>query len=79
DALHQAAAIPLGDAHDPAAVLDWRLPVPTGSSAADHGPLHWLPAIPDVITIDPTWASYLQQRAELVSELADHIRGTARA
>lgn len=79
DALHQAAATGLGDAHDPAAVLDWRLPTPTGSSAADRGPLHWLPAIPDVITTDPTWATYLQQRAELVSDLADHIRGTARA
>ncbi|WP_264034778.1 AAA family ATPase [Mycobacterium interjectum] len=79
DALHQAAATGLGDAHDPAAVLDWRLPTPTGSSAADRGPLHWLPAIPDVITTDPTWATYLRQRAELVSDLADHIRGTARA
>ena len=79
ETLHQAAATSLGDAHDPAAVLDWRLPTPTGAGATDRGPLHWLPAIPDVITTDPTWATYLQQRAELVSELADHIRGTARA
>ncbi len=78
-ALHQAAATPLGDAHDPAAVLDWRLPTPDGADAADRGPLHWLPAIPDVITTDPTWATYLRQRADLVRELADHIRGTARA
>lgn len=79
DALHDAAATPLGDAHDPAAVLDWRLPAPTGVDAADRGPLHWLPAIPDVITTDPTWATYLHARADLVRELADHIRGTARA
>ena len=78
EALHQAAATPLGDAHDPAAVLDWRLPAPTGSGTADLGPLHWLPAVPDALTTDPTWATYLQQRAELVSELADHIRATAR-
>ena len=78
EALHQAAATGLGDAHDPAAVLDRRLPTPTGSTAADRGPLHWLPAIPDVLTTDPTWATYLAQRAELVSELADQIRGTAR-
>lgn len=78
-ALHDAAATPLGDAHDPAAVLDWRLPALSGVDAADRGPLHWLPAIPDVITADPTWATYLQGRAELVRELADHIRATARA
>ncbi|KPN44928.1 MobF family relaxase [Mycobacterium intracellulare] len=78
-ALHDAAATPLGDAHDPAAVLDWRLPAPSGIDAADRGPLHWLPAIPDVITADPTWATYLHSRAQLVRELADHIRVTARA
>jgi len=78
ETLHQAAATGLGDAHDPAAVLDWRLSTPSGAGATDRGPLHWLPAIPDVLTADPTWATYLQQRAELVSELADHIRGTAR-
>jgi len=77
-ALHQAAHTPLGDAHDPAAVLDWRLPAPTGNTAADLGPLRWLPAIPDVLATHPAWASYLQQRAELVTELADQIRGTAR-
>ncbi|WP_373123000.1 MobF family relaxase, partial [Mycobacterium marinum] len=77
-ALHEAAAPGLGDSHDPAAVLDWRLPTLSGSSAADRGPLHWLPAIPNVISTDPTWATYLQQRAALVRELADHIRATAR-
>lgn len=78
-ALHDAAAIPLGDAHDPAAVLDWRLPAASGVDAADRGPLHWLPAIPDAITADPTWLTYLHGRAELVGELADHIRATARS
>lgn len=78
-ALHDAAATPLGDAHDPAAVLDWRLPTPSGAGPTERGPLHWLPAIPDVIATDPTWATYLHQRADLVRELADHIRETARA
>lgn len=77
-ALHDAAATPLGHAHDPAAVLDWRLPTPRGADPADRGPLHWLPAIPTVITTDPIWASYLQARADLVRELAEHIRATAR-
>ncbi|WP_269779757.1 MobF family relaxase [Mycobacterium intracellulare] len=78
-ALHEAATTPLGDAHDPAAVLDWRLPAPIGNTAADLGPLRWLPAIPDVLAADPAWATCLQQRAELVAELAEHIRTTARA
>ncbi|WP_204806028.1 MobF family relaxase [Mycobacterium riyadhense] len=78
DALNQAAATGLGDAYDPAAVLDWRLPTPSGAGPTDRGPLHWLPAIPDVITTDPTWATYLHQRADLVRELADRIRATAR-
>ncbi|WP_196761636.1 hypothetical protein, partial [Mycobacterium avium] len=33
----------------------------------------------DVIATDPTWATYLHQRADLVRELADHIRETARS
>ena len=33
DALHQAAATPLGNPIDAAAVLDWRLKAPTGSAA----------------------------------------------
>lgn len=77
-ALHDAAATQLGDAHDPAAVLDWRLPAPIGNTAADLGPLRWLPAIPDVLAADPTWATCLQQRAQLVGELAENIRTTAR-
>ena len=78
DALQQAAATPLGDAHDPAAVLDWRLRTPSGAGPTQRGPLHWLPAIPDAITTDPTWVTYLQARADLVHDLADQIRDTAR-
>ncbi|OBH30402.1 MobF family relaxase [Mycobacterium sp. E1319] len=78
-ALHQAAATGLADTHDPAAVLDWRLPTPSGAGPTERGPLHWLPAVPDVIATDPTWATYLDQRADLVRELADHIRDIARA
>lgn len=77
-ALHDAAQTPLDDAHDPAAVLDWRLPAPTGAGAADRGPLHWLPAIPEALQTDPAWGDYLGQRAQLVRELAEDIRATAR-
>jgi conjugative relaxase-like TrwC/TraI family protein len=77
-ALRHAAATPFDDAHDPAAVLDWRLPVPVASAAARVGPLRWLPALPDAVTADPRWGSYLADRAALVTELAAQIRDTAR-
>ena len=78
DALHDAAHTPFGDAHDPAAVLDWRLPTPPGT-AGTAGPLRWLPATPDVLDTDPQWGPYLRGRAHLVAELADKIRDTARS
>jgi conjugative relaxase-like TrwC/TraI family protein len=78
DALHQAAATPLGDPHDPAAVLEWRLPTPPGTAAERVGPLRWLPAVPDALTTHPTWGPYLTERAQLVADLANQIRDTAR-
>jgi hypothetical protein len=42
-ALHAAAAAPLGNARDPAAVLNWRLQSPSDSDTV--GPLRWLPAV----------------------------------
>ena len=48
-------------------------------AAETVGPLRWLPAIPDVLTTHPQWGPYLHARAELVTELADQIRATARA
>ncbi|OBI96569.1 hypothetical protein [Mycobacterium asiaticum] len=41
-ALQHAAATGLGDAVDPAAVLDWRLPICGESVAPQPAPLHWL-------------------------------------
>lgn len=77
-ALHDAAAAPLGNAKDPAAVLDWRLQSPTESAAERVGPLRWLAAIPAPLANDPRWGSYLSARAQLVSELADKVRDIAR-
>jgi hypothetical protein len=78
NALHDAARTPLANAHDPAAVLDWRLPTPPGSAAEAVAPLRWLPAAPQVLHAHPQWGPYLHARAQLVTELADQIRDTAR-
>jgi hypothetical protein len=77
--LHDAASTPLGKAHDPAAVLDWRLPTSPPAGPEHVGPLRWLPATPDVLTAHPQWGRYLHERAQLVTELGDQIRATARA
>lgn len=77
-ALQQAAAKPLGNTTDAAAVLDWRLPTPEGSAAANVGPLRWQPAIPTAVNQNPQWAEYLTRRAQLVTALADQIRAAAR-
>lgn len=77
-ALIDAAATPLDDAHDPAAILDWRLPIPAATASARIGPLRWLPAIPEVLATDPRWGPYLAARAALVSEIAGDIRSAAR-
>ena len=62
DALLEAAQGSLGDAVDPAAVLDARLPSPAGSALAELGPLPWLPAIPEALAADPRWGPYLARR-----------------
>ncbi|MGO9349428.1 MAG: MobF family relaxase [Mycobacterium sp.] len=77
--LHDAASSPLGKAHDAAAVLDWRLPTSSPAGPEQVGPLRWLPATPDVLADHPQWGPYLHQRAQLVAELADQVRDTARA
>jgi conjugative relaxase-like TrwC/TraI family protein len=78
-ALTEAAQGSLGDAIDPAAVLDARLPKPAGSALAELGPLPWMPAIPDALAADPRWGPYLARRARLATDLADQIRHTARS
>jgi hypothetical protein len=64
--LHTAAAM--------AAVLDWRLPEP-----APTGPwqLPWLPGIPKALDDHPVWGQYLAKRSQLVTDLADQVRGRA--
>lgn len=68
-----AAAGELFSAHDPAAVIDWRID-PTGGHCNGIGPLRWLPTIPALLADDPKWGHYLGARAKRVSELADQIR-----
>ncbi|MGH3971535.1 MAG: MobF family relaxase, partial [Mycobacterium sp.] len=65
----------LFSAHDPAAVIDWRID-PTGGHSTGIGPLRWLPATPTLLADDPQVGHYLTKRAELVAELADQIRDT---
>lgn len=61
----------VSDARDPAAVLDWRLPIPSGTR---RGPLHWLDPIPTALAGNSTWGRYLSLRAQLVSDLAANVR-----
>jgi conjugative relaxase-like TrwC/TraI family protein len=73
--LHTAAAgRQLHTAGDMAAVLDWRLPDP---AATEPGPLPWLPGIPDALHDHPVWGPYIAQRAELIADLAAHVRRDA--
>ncbi|MGY1684958.1 MobF family relaxase [Geodermatophilus sp. SYSU D00867] len=69
-----AAARELDSAHDPAAVLDWRLP---GPGAA--GPLPWLPAVPAALADDPQWGPYLAARADHLTACAVRVAATAAA
>ena len=57
-----------------AAVLDWRLPDP---AATEPWPLPWLPGIPDALHDHPVWSPYLAKRAELIADLAAHVRRDA--
>jgi hypothetical protein len=73
--LHTAAAgRELHTAADMAAVLDWRLPEP---APTDPGPLPWLPGIPTALHDHPVWGQYLAKRSQLVTDLANRIRGHA--
>ena len=73
--LHTAAAgRELHTAADMAAVLDWRLPEPVPTNP---GPLPWLPGIPRKLHDHPVWGQYLAQRSQLVTDLANQIRGHA--
>ena len=69
-----AAGRELHTAADMAAVLDWRLPEP---APTDPGPLPWLPGIPEVLHDHPVWGQYFAKRSQLITDLADQIRGDA--
>ena len=79
EALAHAAQRPLGNASDPAAVLDWRLPTPDNSALDIVGPLRWLPSVPTALGDDSAWTRYLGARAHLVEVIAEQIRQQARA
>jgi hypothetical protein len=65
----------LRTAGDMAAVLDWRLPE---LAATEPGPLPWLPGVPTPLHDHPVWGEYMAKRSQLVTDLADRIRGHAR-
>ncbi|WP_036490578.1 MobF family relaxase [Nocardioides sp. CF8] len=72
----------LVSAEDRAAVLDWRLDASglrSTGNAAIPSPLPWMPGVPERLADDPRWGAYLDQRAHLVDQLADEVRGRAAA
>ena len=69
-----AAGRELHTAADMAAVLDWRLPEPVPT---DPGPLPWLSGIPKALHDHLIWDQYLAKRSQLVTDLANRIRGHA--
>ena len=73
DAINQGS---IDDAHDVAALLDWRID-PTVH--LPRGPLPWLPGVPKSLADEPTWGAYLTARANLVTHLADQVRNTTPA
>lgn len=64
----------LGTAQLVAAVMHFRM---EGVDPSPPGPLSWLPPIPDALRADPAVGRYLQDRHDLVTELADQIRAEA--
>lgn len=65
----------LGTAIDPAAVLDWRID-PTGKHSAGRGPLPWLTSVPQAVSADPEWASYLATLSQQIAASADAVSQT---
>jgi conjugative relaxase-like TrwC/TraI family protein len=71
--LNAAATRDLTSAHDQAAVIDSRIHDVNQVTAG--GPLPWLSGIPHRLAADPDWGPYLSARSQLVTELADQVRG----
>ncbi|MDT9592218.1 MobF family relaxase [Nocardioides zeae] len=77
-------AAPLGDARDPAAVLDHRLATlhdsqPAGHARGSDAPLAWLPRIPDALADDSDWGPYLTAAGDAVREHATTVANATRA
>ncbi len=68
----------LETAHDPAAVVDWRLDL-TEANHRTRGPLPWLPGIPTQLLDSPVWKSYLSQRYQLARHLVDEADAFVKA
>ena len=71
-ALARATADPISSAHDPAAVLAWR--VADQRHRPERGPLPWLAGIPSELAQHPLWNNYLTARQTLIRDLAEQIR-----
>ncbi|MBF4996706.1 relaxase domain-containing protein [Nocardia sp. BSTN01] len=77
-ALQQAASErELDTAHDPAAVLDWRLDT-TGTHSTSAGPLPWTRAIPAELPDDET-TQQLHARARIITTLTHQIHADTQA
>ncbi|MCA0295263.1 MAG: relaxase domain-containing protein [Actinobacteria bacterium] len=72
DALARATADPIGTAHDPVAVLAWR--VADQRHHTGRGPLPWLAGIPTELAQHPLWNQYLGARQTLIRNLVEQIR-----
>ena len=70
-ALRAACTDPVGQL-DPCTVLSWR--IADAGWRYQRGPLPWLPRIPTSLADHPVWGPYLKARAELVTDLAGHVR-----
>jgi DNA primase catalytic core len=71
-ALARATEQPISTAHDPAAVLAWR--VADQRHHTGRGPLPWLGGIPAEFAQHPLWNDYLNARQTLIRNLAEQIR-----
>jgi hypothetical protein len=67
----------LDDAHDPAAVLCWRIDLTRASNGRTRGPLPWLPGIPTQLLDDPEWKTYLSARYSLTRKLGEEAHKAA--
>jgi conjugative relaxase-like TrwC/TraI family protein len=76
--LSQAVALGgLDNAHDPAAVLCWRIDLTEASGGRTRGPLPWLPGIPTQLLDDPDWKTYLSARYTLTRKLGEQVHEAA--